>query len=269
MAEGTKEPWKPHREPIPGQKNAHMGKMPNFKQIRPTYEKVRPFVNNAVEHGLEENQNPDVNKHDLSQQLRRAAFRTAAPLQQKIEETEEKRYIEEALRKQAEEKAMKDPLTGLGNKEFYNTAIQIVREQTIRHRGKFTVAFLDMNNFKEINDTLGHQEGDAVLQRIASTLRIILRRQDIIARWGGDEFAVLLPETDQDGTIFIIEKVLRILREEAKMAASIGLVISDGTEYPDEILKHADIALYESKKKDKSKGAYTIYTPDLEEQKTK
>jgi len=98
-----------------------------------------------------------------------------------------------------------DDLTKLANRRsyLYNLDGEILRN--VRYKREFTIIYMDLDNFKFINDTYGHEMGDSLLRVVANTLKMHLRRSDIIARMGGDEFAVLLPETNYKGA----EKVLR------------------------------------------------------------
>lgn len=92
-----------------------------------------------------------------------------------------------------------DPLTGVMNRRAFNDQGQRLIELALRHRHYTTVVYIDIDNFKEINDRRGHGAGDQLLQTIAATLRQVVRSYDLVARIGGDEFVLLLPETDYEG----------------------------------------------------------------------
>lgn len=157
-------------------------------------------------------------------------------------------------------KAHHDELTGLKNR----TSMHLEIEDDIKHlkdfKTKFAVLFLDLNKFKELNDTLGHDAGDAMLIETASRLKDSVRCEDIVFRLGGDEFLVLLKNIKNS---LEVENVLSHILEAIKtpvmiqgkpidISISIGVAISpDDTQSSDEILKYSDIAMYEAKK-DKS-----------------
>ena len=126
-----------------------------------------------------------------------------------------------------------------------------------RHGRPVTVAYLDLDHFKQVNDRFGHARGDQVLFTVASALREAARDSDLVARLGGDEFALLLPETDETGAAVVLERaranVIRSLRDETvRVTASIGAVTGrPGKRLVDELLKLADANLYAAKARGK------------------
>lgn len=106
----------------------------------------------------------------------------------------------------------KDPLTGLANRRGFEAQIDRELERMKRYGGGLAVIALDLDGFKGINDTYGHGAGDALLQRVAATIRDTLRASDFCARLGGDEFVVLLPETDSDGAVVVAERLCAAIR---------------------------------------------------------
>ena len=147
-----------------------------------------------------------------------------------------------------------DHLTGVANRlAFYEAANgEIIR--AIRHRRPLTIAFLDIDNFKKVNDSLGHHEGDRLLQKTAHFIRENLRASDHICRLGGDEFAVLLSETDAYEAQRVIEKIkgnlFNVVRDYGEsIGYSIGMVtFKEPPPSVDEMLRQADQAMYEIKK---------------------
>ena len=155
--------------------------------------------------------------------------------------------------------AQTDYLTGIPNsREFYFQAnAELMRAS--RSKQPITVAYIDVDFFKQINDQFGHMEGDSVLRAIAQSIRANIRKTDIVARLGGDEFAILLPNTDQNGAKYIMDKVLSKLAEQMERMAfnvtlSIG-VVSFGLppESVDDMLRKSDAILYEAKSGGKNK----------------
>jgi len=167
---------------------------------------------------------------------------------------------------QAEKTIMKqathDDLTGLPNRRLLLELLNHTHTQCIRHRYMGGLLFLDLDNFKPVNDTFGHDVGDTLLQEIARRLEETLRKDDVAARLGGDEFVVLLSEINgtqaqvEEQTLTVAEKISLALAEPFviqghtfSISASIGATLfpQDGSK-PEQILKQADMAMYNAKK---------------------
>ena len=136
-----------------------------------------------------------------------------------------------------------DYLTGLANRAFFRAAAE--REMALAARGKrvFVLVMLDMDDFKVVNDTRGHLAGDALLIELAQTWQAQLRRSDVLSRFGGDEFALLMPSTTrQQG-----EQVLARIRAAHPASWSAGTVEWDGDDSFEQMLRRADRNLYEAK----------------------
>jgi len=164
-------------------------------------------------------------------------------------------------RKMAEEKLTRlsytDALTGLPNRRLYIDRLEQACNMAMRSNRQLCLLYLDLDRFKAINDTQGHACGDLVLKTVAARIQDTLRASDTAARMGGDEFAILLPETDTTNALRVANKLSRVLQAPIKLSnqkltigASIGLACypDDGTE-SDTLLKHADNAMYHAKKK--------------------
>ena len=155
-----------------------------------------------------------------------------------------------------EEMALTDGLTGIPNYRFFIENLEEEVKRGRRYKTPFSLIILDLDNFKEINDNHGHRHGDFVLQEVANRLQHGLRETDILARYGGDEFALLLTQTDLDGGKSVAEQVLEKFSSsvsangiEHQIEASIGLVSHDSLKEisGDDLIIAADNALYTAK----------------------
>jgi diguanylate cyclase (GGDEF)-like protein/PAS domain S-box-containing protein len=177
-------------------------------------------------------------------------------------------------RKQAEQQlmhdALHDSLTGLPNRTLFLDRLSQVLLRTHRKGDQFAVLFLDLDRFKVINDSLGHQSGDNLLIQITARLHACLRSIDTIARLGGDEFVVLLADiTDDDDAGRAANRILESLAppfelsgREIFVSASIGVVRGDYTyERPEDVLRDADIAMYQAKAS--GKACAVIFEPAM------
>jgi diguanylate cyclase (GGDEF)-like protein len=153
-----------------------------------------------------------------------------------------------------EEEAFTDHLTGLPNRRRFERQLEREVSRTLRYSRPFCLLLLDIDNFKQVNDTYGHDAGDEAIRRLALTLQAGTRGIDLAARIGGEEFAVILPETDFEGGIDVAER-LRIAIEETEIP-SVGLITASFgvAEFPlcaptgRELMTIADAALYEAKR---------------------
>jgi diguanylate cyclase (GGDEF)-like protein len=167
-------------------------------------------------------------------------------------------------------KAERDALTGLPNRALLADRLAHSIELALRHGKKVAVMFMDLDNFKAINDSLGHAVGDGLLQSVAKRLQASVRASDTVSRQGGDEFVVLLTEvaTVQHAAI-VADKLIRKIREPhlvgrhlVRVTLSIGISL-----YPDDgkdgesILMHADAAMYVAKKS--GRNNYRQFSPDM------
>ncbi|MBN1526221.1 MAG: GGDEF domain-containing protein [Candidatus Omnitrophica bacterium] len=149
--------------------------------------------------------------------------------------------------------ARTDPLTDVVNSKYFldigNTEIQ----RSLRYKHPLSVAYMDVDNFKAVNDTLGHSAGNALLREISEKIRNAIRKTDTVARLGGDEFAVLFPETDRDSVRAAVGRIQKSLAdtkapEVGPITFSIGVVTDDGKSCAfDEMIKAADSLMYAAK----------------------
>lgn len=162
-----------------------------------------------------------------------------------------------------------DPLTDLCNRRKFTEEFEKSLQTAIRYHHQNTLLYLDLDRFKDINDTSGHRAGDELLQIVAERLKRVTRFTDLIARLGGDEFAILMPESDADGAQVVAHKILKELAAielhygavRHKVSASIGIV-----HFPlhnadiHELMGFADLAMYKAKAAGKSN--YHTFSPD-------
>jgi len=157
---------------------------------------------------------------------------------------------------QIEKLALYDALTGLANRRLFHDRLEQAFLHAERNGTGFALMLLDLDRFKEINDTLGHQTGDAVLEHLATRLRDVARASDTVARLGGDEFALVLEGAqDSAGALFVAERIRRALDEPfvvddmtLQLETSVGIAIAPRHgDDAEQLLKRADIALYASK----------------------
>lgn len=158
-----------------------------------------------------------------------------------------------------------DHLTGAMNRKVFLevTTNEIYRLR--RHDQPFSIAYIDLDNFKEINDTRGHSAGDLLLQTVVATISENLRRTDVVSRLGGDEFAILFTNSDKQASLVAIHKIqqqlyLRILQQNLAVTFSIGVVTCTGAPNTvDEIITLADNLMYEVKKSGKNGIRHALY----------
>jgi len=163
-----------------------------------------------------------------------------------------------------------DPLTGLVNRRRLYQALDLALARSVRGGSHVAVLVTDLNGFKEINDTLGHEAGDRLLVAFGSLLRRNVLGSDTVARLGGDEFAVVLPNTDTpDQAAAVVHRIMADMRNPILLVdapvcarASIGIALSDekGTD-ADELLRRADAAMYQAKRrKDTDSVTFAFYS---------
>ncbi|MGZ8378578.1 MAG: putative bifunctional diguanylate cyclase/phosphodiesterase, partial [Gemmatirosa sp.] len=165
--------------------------------------------------------------------------------------------------------AFHDPLTGLANRALFRDRVAHALQRTGRRREQVSVLFLDLDDFKTVNDSLGHAAGDRLLTTVAERLLNATRGCDTVARLGGDEFAVLLENTrDEEDALTVADRVAQALRaplaleaSELQMCASIGLARARPEDGPEELLRNADVAMYRAKHA--GKGRTEVFAPEM------
>jgi diguanylate cyclase (GGDEF)-like protein len=157
--------------------------------------------------------------------------------------------------------SLTDGLTGLYNYRFFNQRLKEEFKRALRYSHPLSLIILDVDNFKKINDTHGHLFGDEVLKKIAQMLRENARETDFIARYGGDEFVIILPETNKESAFKLAERILERLNKSTiikdtslELSVSIGVAsYPEDAITPEELIKSADKALYNAKQRGGSK----------------
>ncbi|MCK5613069.1 EAL domain-containing protein [Candidatus Pacearchaeota archaeon] len=166
-----------------------------------------------------------------------------------------------------------DSLTGIANRRMYQKFLKMELERSMRHNLNVAVLFMDLDNFKDVNDTKGHDIGDLLLQNVAERVKSCVRPEDLIARLGGDEFAIVLVETrSADDAAVVAEKILSNLAKPHNLEGheiistfSIGIAVFPGSgKTVEDLGKAADIAMYHAKKS--GKNNYQFFEPDMQKQ---
>ncbi|MGZ3240704.1 MAG: diguanylate cyclase domain-containing protein, partial [Burkholderiaceae bacterium] len=181
--------------------------------------------------------------------------------------TEKKLYERELWRM-----ANEDALTALPNRHWLNNILPDTLERARLADNQLAVLFIDLDDFKNVNDTLGHAAGDSLLREVAGRLRSVLRPSDYVVRLGGDEFTVILDPVDSiEDVAYVASRIIEVLREPFELlrgrntiGTSIGITIfpRDG-EDAETLLKNSDIAMYHAKAQ--GKGHFRFYQPELYE----
>lgn len=173
-------------------------------------------------------------------------------------------------RKEAEKRiswlANHDPLTGLYNRRYFNEMFENALQQNMRYKRTGALLYLDLDNFKFVNDTLGHQVGDKLIKEVALALKRITRASDIISRIGGDEFAIVIQDIDEPGVTEFCEDlnrrinaVIRPLVVKQKVSTSIGIAMfPHHGKTVNQLLVNADIAMYQAK--GDGKGGWHLFS---------
>jgi diguanylate cyclase (GGDEF)-like protein len=165
--------------------------------------------------------------------------------------------------------ALHDPLTGLPNRSLVIDRVQQAILTARRNQEPMALLMLDLDHFKEVNDTLGHLVGDKLLMRVGERFQSSLREPDTLGRLGGDEFAIVLPRADQKDALIVAEKLQDALRRPVdidqnsfSVAASIGISIyPDHGPDPSSLLRSADIAMYVAKR---ARNEFAVYQPEYD-----
>jgi diguanylate cyclase (GGDEF)-like protein/PAS domain S-box-containing protein len=176
---------------------------------------------------------------------------------------------QQRLRNDLAHQALHDPLTGLANQVLFRDRVDHAAARLQRRGGMVAVLFVDLDDFKTVNDSLGHSVGDELLVEVARRLLRSVRPEDTVARLGGDEFAVLIDDVDdRDAAVSVADRVLEALRVPVTLAArtmsataSIGIAYDTAGAGADELLRNADLAMYTAKAG--GKNCARVFAPDM------
>ncbi len=154
-----------------------------------------------------------------------------------------------------EEMAYKDPLTELDNRRSFTEKAKAMMEYAKRYGEPLSVLMIDIDDFKKVNDNYGHDVGDRLLKALADVIKRSIRSSDVAARFGGEEFVVLLPKTDEEGARLVADRIreefgkvsIDVDGEKIRTSVSIGVASLKGEGSIEEVIKKADVALYEAK----------------------
>ena len=169
-----------------------------------------------------------------------------------------------------EQLAYIDSLTGLANRLLFRDRLEQVLKAVQRNKTHAALLYLDLDQFKRVNDSLGHDVGDALLMKVAERLRQCVRHQDTVARMGGDEFVMLLTDVDNmSGASSVARKVLsvmakpmKLLKHELIITPSIGITLAPHDSLnADILLKNADLAMYRAKAS--GRNNYQFFTQEM------
>lgn len=214
-------------------------------------------------------------------------LKTAKKLEQKLKRpvslhlaivdyfTNEKKYlkspylVEIQVFQKAEKLAMIDPLTGTFNRRYLDLVLQKEINRSERYGKQFSLAIFDIDDFKKINDRYGHVIGDEVLQSFSAYIKATIREEDILCRFGGEEFLIILPETEIEGAMQLCNRI-RISFKEEKLTKNISVCFSAGiASFPEcgkdsvSLIRQADKALYEAKYSGKDKCVFADKTYNI------
>jgi len=194
-------------------------------------------------------------RKDELYELKVAILKMVENLTGLIEKTKREKSLYETM-------ALTDPLTGLYNRRMFMELAKKELSRAQRYGEPLSLVLLDIDHFKKINDTYGHDAGDLAIRHVAEILRKNLRSADVVARWGGEEFVILLPKTELEEAVKVAEKLRRLVEGDllklpdgktVRLTFSAGVSTFREGESLDQLLKEADEALYEAKRKGRNR----------------
>ncbi|MCV6824975.1 MULTISPECIES: diguanylate cyclase [Halocynthiibacter] len=220
-------------------------------------------------HGADAISALDLGAHDIvgaNVNAEELALRLRTQLKRKRQADKLRENVQDGLRM-----AVIDPLTGLYNRRYALPHLKHIANRAKGSQRDYAVMMLDLDRFKQVNDTYGHAAGDAVIREVAERIRASLRSVDLVARYGGEEFLIAMPETSLEQARIAAERVRRIVEatpisipgtnHQITATLSIGVAIADSaTQTPDDLLKRADSALYVAKSDGRNQVSVSEHT---------
>ncbi len=211
-----------------------------------TYRKIKWHFNlfiNHLQHAAHDN-------HPVEQ--KNISIKEFDLLAETMNEQLEKRAI---LQKELERLTQKDPLTDLYNRRRMDELLKLEASRVTRNHSPFSIILCDIDHFKQINDSYGHETGDSVIYAVSEILRASLRQQDFVARWGGEEFLIALPDTGSQQAKTVAEKIRALCEnhivthaeQRVRFTMTLGIDVFDGSKDIKATIAAADEALYEGK----------------------
>lgn len=209
--------------------------------------------------------------HQAKAQLENLVEWRTQELQQTVLELQKQAAAQQEAEARIQRLAHFDSLTGLPNRALLTDRCQVALRAAQRNHQTVALMFLDLDHFKNVNDSLGHRVGDAVLIELAGRLTAVVREQDTVSRLGGDEFILMLPDTDAEGAALVAEKLIQtalvpfqIDRHELTVTPSIGIAMfpQDGMEL-DALSRCADAAMYRAKAD--GRNSFRFFTADIQD----
>lgn len=165
--------------------------------------------------------------------------------------------VEKNLREKLTALSTCDELTGMHNFRYFQEQLGFQMEYSERYRVPFSIAILDLDDFKQYNDSFGHDAGNELLKTLAGLLKDSIRKSDCVARFGGEEFVIMLPHTDKPGAVNLLEKIREVIYSYSfphrRVSISIGIACYPGDSLDqDKLFKYADDRLYQAKNEGKN-----------------
>ena len=215
-------------------------------------------------------------KHFDRSNIEHTDFIQVSPIRDELGEISHFLFVQEDIteKKRNEERiqylAHFDALTGVANRTLLEERARFALGRSARSKEPISVVFFDIDHFKDINDSLGHSFGDALLVELSKRMVGRLRAEDTIARLGGDEFVLLLPGIDANGTEVVVQKLMQLIKQiyrigeiELNITTSMGIAVfpADGTDL-ETLSKNADAAMYRAKRE--GRNTYRFFTPEMQ-----
>lgn len=200
----------------------------------------------------------DVVVKPISRKVFMARLNANVRLQMHLKEMEKKNEELQDINSELNRLVITDGLTGLYNHKYIMDRLELEVEKSKRYNRPLSVIMMDIDHFKKVNDTYGHQVGDIVLRLVSDTMRLNLRKVDVVGRYGGEEFFIILPETELEQSVLIADKIRTVIETQVYDSEALKITISGGVacwenQTVGSFIKTADEFLYEAKRTGRNK----------------